>query len=83
MCIAAPARIVAVDGPDAVVDVAGRRRRAALLMTPDVTVGEWVLVAAGNVVRRIDPAEAASLASELSAARAAVASVTDQPIGTS
>ena len=71
MCIAAPARVLALDAGTAVVDVAGRVRRASLLMTPDVEVGEWVLVAAGNVVRRIDAAEATALGSELAAARSA------------
>ena len=72
MCIAYPARILALDAESAVVDLAGRTRRASLLMTPDVEVGEWVLVAAGTVVRRIDAAEARDLAAQLDAAVAAV-----------
>jgi hydrogenase assembly chaperone HypC/HupF len=71
MCIAYPARIVALDAGSAVVDMAGRTRRASLLMTPDVEVGAWVLVAAGTVVRQIDAAEAHELASQLDAAMAA------------
>ncbi len=59
MCIAAPGRILALDDGTAVVEVGGRRRRASLLMTPNVEIGAWVLVAAGNVVRRIDAAEEA------------------------
>jgi hydrogenase assembly chaperone HypC/HupF len=73
MCIAYPARIVALDAGSAVVDMAGRTRRASLLMTPDVEVGAWVLVAAGTVVRRIDAAEAHERASQLDAAMAAFA----------
>jgi hydrogenase assembly chaperone HypC/HupF len=73
MCIAYPARIVAFDAGSAVVDMAGRTRRASLLMTPDVEVGAWVLVAAGTVVRQIDAAEAHELASQLDAAMAAFA----------
>jgi hydrogenase assembly chaperone HypC/HupF len=73
MCIAYPARIVALDAGSAVVDMAGRTRRASLLMTPDVEVGAWVLVAAGTVVRQIDAAEAQELASQLDAAMAAFA----------
>lgn len=72
MCIAYPARILALDPGSAVVDMAGRTRRASLLMTPDVEVGEWVLVAAGTVVRRIDAAEARDLAAQLDAAMAAL-----------
>lgn len=78
MCIAAPARVVELDGGTAVVEAAGRRHRASLLMVPDAEVGEWVLVAAGNVVRRIDATEAAALASELRSALAAAASAGDQ-----
>ena len=73
MCIAYPARILALDAGSAVVDMAGLRRRASLLMTPDVEVGAWVLVAAGTVVRRIDATEAHELASQLDAAMAAAA----------
>lgn len=69
MCIAAPARVLAVEDGTAVVDVAGRRRRASTLMTPGIEAGAWVLVAAGNVVRRIDAKEASALAAELEAAR--------------
>ena len=71
MCIAAPARVLARDGGAAVVDVAGRTRRASLLLMPEVEVGAWVLVAAGTVVREITAGEAAALASELEAALAA------------
>jgi hydrogenase assembly chaperone HypC/HupF len=71
MCIAYPARILALDAGSAVVDMAGRTRRASLLMTPDVEVGAWVLVAAGTVVRQIDAAEAHELAAQLDAAMAA------------
>lgn len=78
MCIAYPARILALDAGSAVVDMAGRTRRASLLMAPDVTVGAWVLVAAGTVIRRIDAAEALDLASQLDAAMAAVAPPPDR-----
>jgi hydrogenase expression/formation protein HypC len=72
MCIAYPARILALDPGSAVVDMAGRTRRASLLMTPDVEVGEWVLVAAGTVVRRINASEARDLESRIDAAMAAL-----------
>jgi hydrogenase assembly chaperone HypC/HupF len=71
MCLAYPGRVLALDGGSAVVDMAGRIRRASLLMNPDIEVGAWVLVAAGTVVRRIDAAEARDLAEQLDAAMAA------------
>jgi hydrogenase assembly chaperone HypC/HupF len=73
MCIAFPGRVIAFDDRTAVVDVGGRTRRASLLITPEVEVGEWVLVAAGAVVRRIDADEALDLATRLEAAMVATA----------
>ena len=61
MCIAMPARILAIDAGDAVVEIDGRVRRASMLRLPDVAVGDWALVAAGTVLRRLDPREAAEL----------------------
>jgi hydrogenase maturation factor len=58
MCLTAPAEIVAIDGDAAVVLVDGRLRRATTLAVPDVAVGDRVIVAAGSVLARLDPAEA-------------------------
>lgn len=71
MCIAAPARVLALEATDAVVEIDGHRRRASLLLRPEVHVDDWVLVAAGSVIRRIDEAEARDLAQRLAAAVAA------------
>lgn len=71
MCLILPAHIVAVDSTDAIVEVEGRRRRASLLLQPDVQVDDWVLVAAGTVLRRIDADEAHELSRILSTAMAA------------
>ena len=62
MCLALPARILAIDGPTATVDVEGHVRRASLLLAPDAALDEWVLVAAGTVLRRLQTNEAAELA---------------------
>jgi hydrogenase expression/formation protein HypC len=70
MCIAFPGLVLAVDQADAVVEIDGRRRRASLRMRADVAVGEWVLVGAGSVLRRLDPAEAAEIVTTLKAAMA-------------
>lgn len=61
MCLAAPARILALDPAGATIELAAGRRRAALTFQPEVAVGDWVLVAAGSVVRRISPDEAREL----------------------
>ena len=64
MCLMAPGRIRAIEGVSATVDVDGRRRLASILAEPDVRVGDWVVVAGGLVLRRID----ASTASDMRAA---------------
>lgn len=72
MCIAFPGLVIDVDGPDAVVDIEGRRRRASRLVVPDVSPGDWVLVGAGTVLRQIGHAEALEIARTLAAAAGTV-----------
>jgi hydrogenase assembly chaperone HypC/HupF len=78
MCIAQPARVLAIEGGDAVIDVDGRRRLASLLRGPAIAVGDWALVAAGSVLRRLEPGEAAELAELLRPARLATTRRSDQ-----
>ncbi|HEX3265068.1 MAG TPA: HypC/HybG/HupF family hydrogenase formation chaperone [Candidatus Limnocylindrales bacterium] len=68
MCITAPARVISVDRGDAIVEMDGRRRRASTLVTPDVVAGEWVLVGAGSILRRLRPREARELTRTINAA---------------
>jgi hydrogenase assembly chaperone HypC/HupF len=70
MCIAFPGRVLAIEDAGAVVEVDGRRRRASTLLQPGVGVGDWVLVGAGNVLRRLEADEAGELIRTLTAARA-------------
>lgn len=71
MCVSYPARVVAIDAAGATVEQDGRRRRASLLVTPDVVPGDWVVVGAGAVLRRLDPAEADQMIETIAAAIAA------------
>ena len=57
MCVTAPARVLAVDGETAIVDLDGVPRRASLVIVPEAAVGDWVLVAAGLVLEVLDEAE--------------------------
>jgi hydrogenase maturation factor len=59
MCLDFCALVISRDGDEVVVDNEGRRRRASALLMPDVAVGEWVYVAAGTVIDRVDPQAAA------------------------
>ena len=61
MCLAFPGRVVAIDETGAVVETDGRRRRAATFLVPGLAVGDWVTVAAGTILERLGPAQAAEL----------------------
>jgi hydrogenase expression/formation protein HypC len=61
MCIAFPGLVVEVDSGGAVVETEGRRRRASTLFLPDIAVGEWVTVAVGTIVERLEAARAAEI----------------------
>ena len=58
MCLTVPGEIIAIEGDEAVVRVDGRLRRAATMALPDIRVGDQVIVAAGSVIARLEPAEA-------------------------
>jgi len=61
VCLTAPARVIGLDEVGATVLLGGRERRASTLVVPEVTVGDWVIVAAGTILERIDPLQAAQL----------------------
>ena len=65
MCLGFPGLVVAVDADGATIDTEGRRRRASTLLAPDLVVGEWVFVAAGTVVDRLEPDEVAFIRASL------------------
>jgi hydrogenase assembly chaperone HypC/HupF len=69
MCLDFPGQIVAREGELAVVDSCGHRRRATTLLFPDIAVDDWVYVAAGTIVERLDPLEAEQITSQLHLAR--------------
>lgn len=69
MCLGFPGLVVAVDANGATVETDGRRRRANTLLLPDLAVGEWVFVAAGTVIERLDPGEAADISDQINEAR--------------
>jgi hydrogenase assembly chaperone HypC/HupF len=81
MCLGFPGLVVAVDATGATVDTEGRRRRASTLLAPDLAVGEWVFVAAGTVVDRLDPEEVAFIRATLLEAIASEAAGPRIPVG--
>jgi len=59
MCLAIPARVIALTGPDqAVVDLGGIRKAVSTALVPDAAVGDYLIVHVGHAIGRIDPAEA-------------------------
>lgn len=68
MCIGFPGRVVAIDPLGAIVETEGRRRRASTLLRPDIAIGDWVTVAAGTVVDRLEPGQATEIQALLKAA---------------
>ena len=58
MCIALPMRITALDGARATIAVEGLEQSCSVMLVPDATVGDYVLVHAGFAISVIDEAEA-------------------------
>jgi hydrogenase expression/formation protein HypC len=59
MCLALPARIVALDGADqATVDLGGVRKGVSVALTPGVAVGDYVIVHVGHAIGVVDADEA-------------------------
>jgi hydrogenase assembly chaperone HypC/HupF len=71
MCLDFVAQVITREGDVAVVESEGRRWRASTLLMPDTTAGEWVRVALGTILERLDATEAAAINEELRAAQAA------------
>ena len=60
MCLAIPARVVALPAPDtAVIDIDGVRKHVSLALVDGVSLGDYVIVHVGYALTRLDPDEAA------------------------
>lgn len=58
MCLAIPARVIALDGAMATIDMEGTQREASTLLLEDVRIGDYVIVHAGFAIHKIDETEA-------------------------
>lgn len=58
MCLAVPARIVELEGDEAVVDAMGNRFNAKTTLVPEAKLGDIVLVHAGFAIAQIEEEEA-------------------------
>ena len=61
MCVTYPGQVLEVGDDSALVEIDGRRRRASLLLVPEVAVGDWVIVATGTVLEIVDAEEATEM----------------------
>jgi len=58
MCLAVPAKVVEIEGQQAVVDLAGNRYRASLMLVPQAKLGDYVLLHAGFAITVLEEADA-------------------------
>lgn len=59
MCLAIPARVVAMpDSDTALVDVGGVRKLISLALVDGIVCGDYVIVHVGYALARLDPIEA-------------------------
>ena len=58
MCLAIPCKIIEINNSMAVIDVAGVKGEASLLLIEDPKIGEYVIVHAGFAIQKIDEKEA-------------------------
>ena len=60
MCLAIPARVVALVAPDsALIDIGGVQKEVSLALVDDVVPGDYVIVHVGYALAKLDPDEAA------------------------
>jgi hydrogenase expression/formation protein HypC len=58
MCLAVPALVKAMDGEKAEVEIDGVSRNISTYLTPEVAIGDYVLLHAGFSIKVIDRKEA-------------------------
>ena len=58
MCLAIPALITSIEDKEADVDMGGISRRISLWLTPEVKVGDYVLIHTGYAINILDREEA-------------------------
>ncbi|MFV9510550.1 HypC/HybG/HupF family hydrogenase formation chaperone [Tepidibacillus sp. LV47] len=54
MCVGVPAKVIEKEEYTAVVDVMGSKMRVGIIFVPDVQVGEYVVVHAGQAMSIVD-----------------------------
>jgi hydrogenase expression/formation protein HypC len=58
MCLALPARVVALNGLEATVDLGGVRKTISIALVPEAQLEDYVIVHVGHAIGLVDPEEA-------------------------
>jgi len=58
MCLAVPAKVIAIEGTYATIDLDGIHKDVSIVLLNDLHVGDYVLIHVGFALERLDPAEA-------------------------
>ena len=58
MCLAVPVKVISIDGDEAEAEISGVKRRVSIALTPEVNVGDYVLLHTGYAIGVLDEAEA-------------------------
>jgi hydrogenase expression/formation protein HypC len=58
MCLAVPSQVKAIEGQYAEVEIGGVSRNVSIILTPDVKIGEYILVHTGYSIGVINEEEA-------------------------
>ena len=58
MCLAVPVKVLSIEGDQAEVDAGGVTRRVSVAFTPEVRVGQYVLLHTGYAINVVDEEEA-------------------------
>ncbi|MGB9607323.1 MAG: HypC/HybG/HupF family hydrogenase formation chaperone [bacterium] len=58
MCLGVPAKIVRIEGKDAIAEVGGIRREVSIELLNDVKEGDYVIIHAGFAISKLDEEEA-------------------------
>ena len=71
MCLALPARVVELTGPEtARIELSGVRKEISIALVDDVAVGDYLIVHVGYAIGKLDPAEAEETLAVLAAMHA-------------
>jgi hydrogenase expression/formation protein HypC len=58
MCLAIPVRVISIAGDEAETEIGGVKRTVSVVLTPEVKVGDYVLLHTGYAIGVVDEAEA-------------------------